>query len=104
MANANPAYKSEWKLNLEQWQSSGLTIADWCRERNIPVRVFYYWRKKLMLSSKIALEKKSSFIELRDNQSTISGITIEYCGVILHLAKDFHSGSLINCLQTLRKI
>lgn len=104
MAKVSPAYKSQWKLNIEQWQSSGLNIAAWCREHNIPVHVFYYWQKKLKLTSRIAIENKSSFFELKDKPSSISGISIEYCGVVLHLAKDFHSESLIHCLQTLRKI
>jgi hypothetical protein len=104
MAKASRAYKSEWKINLEQWQSSGLTIAAWCQERNIPVHTFYYWRKKLMPVNKIALKNKNSFIELKDKPSSISGISIECCGVLLHLTKDFHSESLIHCLQTLRKI
>lgn len=105
MAKENPAYKSEWNLNIEQWQSSGLTIAAWCREHNIPVRVFYYWHKKLMQTGKKALENKSSFIELRDNpSSTSSGISIEYRGVVLQLAKDFHLESLIHCLRTLGNI
>ena len=104
MAKATPEFKSEWMLNIEQWQSSGLTMAAWCRERDIPSRVFYYWYKKLGPVSKKALENKSSFIELKDKPFSISGISIEYCGFVLHLAKDFHSESLIRCLQTLRKI
>jgi hypothetical protein len=104
MPKANNALKSQWKHRLEMWQSSGQTIAAWCREQNVVVHTFYYWRSKLMPATKVPSDSQSKFIELVDKPSGISGISIECCGVVLHIAKDFHPASLISCLQTLRKI
>src|ERR1700722_9219136 len=104
MSKASKALKREWKQKFEIWQSSGQSIAAWCREQNIAVHRFYYWRSQLVSSVKVSNDNQNKFIELVDNKpSGISGISVECCGFIVHLAKDFHPASLINCLQTLRK-
>ena len=40
--------------NLEKWQNqisecrnSGKTVVEWCAERNISVKTYYYWHRKL---------------------------------------------------------
>jgi hypothetical protein len=95
---------TEWKQKFEQWQICGKSMTAWCREQNISIHTFYYWRKKLRSTSSILSENQNKFIELIDKPNNLSGISLEYCGVIVHLRKDFHSASLINCLQALRKI
>lgn len=104
MSAANKTIKAEWKHKLDQWQSSGQSMAAWCREQYIPIHTFYYWRSKLNSNLNVTADNQNKFIELMDKPSGMSGITIEYCGFSVHLAMDFHPTSLINCLQTLRKI
>ena len=95
---------TEWKLKIEQCLSSGMSMSAWCREQNISIHTFYYWRKKLKFTRNIPLDNQGKFIELADKPTNLSGISIECCGLIVHLAKDFHSASLIDCLHALRKI
>ncbi len=104
MPAANKIAKAEWKHKLEQWVSSGKTMADWCREQNISIHTFYYRRSQLMSPVKVAGGDRNKFIELIDKPFGMSGISIDCCGVTVHLASDFHPASLIQCLQTLRKI
>ena len=52
---------------------------------------------------KISQRNEDAFVELTDKPSSKSGISIECCGVVLHLEKDFHPDSLIVCLNTVRK-
>lgn len=100
---STPAYIAQWKLNLQQWQSSDLTISAWCQEHNIKQTAFYYWRNKLMPDPKSAQRNEDAFVELTDKPSCKSGISIKCYGVVLHLERDFHPDSLLACLNTLRK-
>lgn len=95
---------TEWELKIEQCLSSGKSMSAWCREQNISIHTFYYWRKKLRFTPNILSDNQGKFIELADKPTNLSGISIECCGLIVHLAKNFHSATLINCLQALRKI
>ena len=104
MPAAKEALTNQWKHRLEQWHASGQTMAVWCRERTIATYVFYYWRKKLMLSKINSVQTQSKFVELFDNEDSISGVSIDYHGITIRLAKDFHAESLLSCLQTLRRI
>jgi len=37
-----------WKDQLEKWKGSGLTQAQYCRENNLRVHRFLYWRKRIL--------------------------------------------------------
>ena len=102
MASANIIQKEQWQELLEQWRSSGKPITVWCREQNISVHNFYYWRDKLLPSLKKSNPSPKQFIELHDKPSGVSGISLEVSYVKVHLAKDFDPACLVNCLQTLR--
>ena len=36
-----------WEEHMKQWQSSGLTQAEYCRCNELKLSAFYYWRKRL---------------------------------------------------------
>ena len=36
-----------WEEKLKGWKQSGQTRANYCRERNLAVHQFWYWRKRL---------------------------------------------------------
>src|SRR5699024_4745575 len=33
----------EWKARFDAWKSSGLSVAEWCREQGIKDHQMYYW-------------------------------------------------------------
>lgn len=37
-----------WEGLLKSWKESGLTQAQYCREKNLPVHRFLYWRKLIL--------------------------------------------------------
>ena len=47
MAKADARKRAEWQRRLDRFESSGLTIAQFCRNENIPTHTFYYWSKRL---------------------------------------------------------
>ena len=38
---------AEWREIFEAWRGSGKTRSEFCRERNIPVSTFDYWKRNL---------------------------------------------------------
>jgi transposase-like protein len=38
----------KWQQYLLDYQQSGLTQSDWCRDKQIPVHQLSYWKKKLI--------------------------------------------------------
>ena len=72
---------TEWSMLIDGQKHSGQTVAAWCREHNISIRRFYYWRKQLTpscsCSSKVSIiepdiTSDNSFIEVTDIIKTAS--------------------------------
>ncbi|MBT8489536.1 MAG: hypothetical protein KJN62_00655 [Deltaproteobacteria bacterium] len=36
----------KWKAHIKDWREGSLTQAAYCRLHNLPVKSFYYWKKK----------------------------------------------------------
>ncbi len=37
----------EWFEHIQAWKASGLSKVQWCAEKNISERRFYYWQKRI---------------------------------------------------------
>lgn len=103
MADRFEETRQVWKQRVEEWQSSGQNMAQWCREHQLDYKAFLYWKKRFSNVSQV------SFIELTKEktkavQSQDTGIVVEYSGMRIHLDKDFHSATLKQCLALLREI
>ena len=89
----------EWKELICQQKSSSKGIYQWCKEKQIQLRNFYYWRSKFFPKT----IDKSSFTELTDHIIK-PGITIEYRKVRIRLDKNFDLTTLKQCLNVIREI
>lgn len=97
--------RSEWMELVEQCEKSQVSIKAWCLERSIPYKQFLYWRTRLKNPSQLTSKPSStSFIELSDKHSGLSGIEIHCHSINLVLHKDFDASSLFRCLQVLEKL
>jgi len=36
----------EWKARFDAWKASGLSVAEWCREKGLKDHQMYYWIRK----------------------------------------------------------
>jgi hypothetical protein len=95
--SSTPEKIRAWKERILQQKSSGLSIERWCRENQVVVCQFYYWKSKLFLKRIDA----SSFTELVDTKNT--GINIEYNGMRIHLDPNFDAATLKRCLSVIRE-
>ncbi len=89
---------TEWKDRISEQRTSGLTIKQWCKERQISTQQFYYWKKRVVESG---LERRS-FIELAEGRK--EGIIIECGNLKIRLEKGFDITTLRDCLSVLGKI
>lgn len=100
----NKNQKAIWKNNILKQQSSGKTIAGWCRENNVLPRSFYYWRVKVF-PKKI---DRLNFIELKSPLSSSvdnnTPLIIKYYGAEISIKKGFDVGLLQSCLKVLQGI
>ncbi|MHB8484071.1 MAG: IS66 family insertion sequence element accessory protein TnpA [Nitrospiria bacterium] len=35
-----------WQAHVKGWEQSGISQASYCRDKNLPLKSFWYWRKK----------------------------------------------------------
>ena len=100
---------SSWKDKVLEWQASGKSARAWCIENHIPVTTFYGWKTRLEKSSNNkslikskTIKVKQEFIELKDQQSSTSGLILECEGVKIYLQSNFDQSILRRCLDCLR--
>lgn len=84
----------ELSAKIAAWQSSGMSLAAWCRENAESYYRFLYWRKRL---SPLAPGK---FLELTPPAAPIS---LECSGVLVHVSKGFDPGLLADILSVLKR-
>ena len=81
MARKNPTHisKEQWQVILDQWQSSGISVRQFCQDKSIPVSNFYNWRKRLIKNAlNIGIWPENAV-----NPSTYKTVFIP-CGYICH--------------------
>jgi len=57
----------EWGAKICQQQKSGLSICRWCRENQVAIGPFHYWKRHLQPKKELT---RSSFTELSMDQDT----------------------------------
>jgi hypothetical protein len=88
----------QWRQKVEAQQASGQSARRWCMEQDVNLISFYSWRRRLSESSPAA-----GFVELLTEAAVPSaGVTLQWQGACLHLAKDFDEATLLRTLRLLR--
>lgn len=99
--------KREWKEIILQQSQSGLSIPQWCHKNNLTVCTFRYWKSKLFQKSTL---DRSAFTEISGQKKLCvsnlneKGIVIEYHGIRIHLAEQFHPSTLKQCLEIILEV
>lgn len=96
----------EWKEKLNQQKLSDLTITSWCRQHDISIQTFYYWKRKAAPKTTLI---RSDFTEISvqqklDPKSKEIGVSLEYHNFCIHLEKEFDRSALKQCLRILKEL
>ncbi len=89
--------RQEWKERIRLQQESGQSMLKWCQENQVNYDSFLYWKKHFNPSP----FNRAAFFELIDPCKE-AGLSIEYKGVKIALAKHFDPTALTQCLKTLK--
>ena len=96
-------HTAQWRDIIEQQEASGLSGAAFCRQHNVSLSCFYYWRRR------VKQETLSGFLELRSDppssrpRPATAGILVHMnADVCIELAPDFDSVTLQRAVQVLR--
>jgi transposase-like protein len=92
--------KQKWMSIVHEQRQSGLSIAEWCRQKDVAVHTFYYWRDKFFPKSQL---DRSAFSEITDQKLCPKGITLEYQGIRILLDQHFNPCVLKRCLRVLKE-
>jgi len=103
MSQSQSECSSIWQKRIDACTESGLSAAAWCRNHQIVYSQFIYWRCRLQKNNTLALTR-DSFVELDHPSSLDSGLSIQYEGIKLSLAKNFDEQTLLRCLKTMRRV
>jgi hypothetical protein len=91
---------AHWREVIEEQKTSGMSIADYCRSREIRTNVFYAWRRRIQ---KRQMDQQG-FIELRSPVSgTDTGIRIVSGNLFIEVQRNFDSTtfrSVLACLTS----
>lgn len=78
------AYRAQnWAMLIQECHTSGLTNREFCRQRGISEKSFYYWLRKLR--SQVAEATEPRLVQLKSLSSTEAVFQIQYRGAELKL-------------------
>ena len=102
-------------VNAERWAGiikervdSGMTIKEWCRERNIKEWQYYYWLKTLRqeeISAADSQQQASTFVELPDIcqwKGPVQGkpaAIIRKTDILIEIAEDASAGFIAKVME-----
>lgn len=114
MENTNRIF---WEEKLAEWKSSGQEIHTWCKEQQLDMKKFNYWKNRLHENGEKAASpvfaevftyssaqesrsgRDSSHLSQADNRLML------YCqGVRISVPDGFHPNTLLSLLRTLKRL
>ena len=99
------ALRNQWKEKIIDQSQSGLSIAAWCRQNNIKIHTFIYWRDKCQPKSIDRSDFKEVPIQqIVDTLPKKSGISLQYQEFCIFLEQQFDATALKHCLQILKEL
>ena len=73
----------QWAMVVQECRSSGLTNREYCRQRGISEKSFYYWLRKLR--SQMAEAAGPQIVQLESSVTSTEILQIQYRGAELKL-------------------
>lgn len=101
MRNSNKT--EEWKNNINNYRSSGLSAKAWSELNKTSVNALHYWIKKLKKAeSNDEAEQSWISIPLKDQTATHSSVTIKIDDIAIEVTAGFDKNILMDVLSVVR--
>ena len=98
-----------WQMAVDTWQSSDLSVRQFCKQEGLSEPSFYSWRKKLAKRDKPQVSKakelaSSDFLKVSLPQSHSAGLELVLSsGNILRINPSVDSKTLIRAISVLQE-
>ena len=95
---------SQWAEMGRQWNESGLTVTDWCRENGINLKTYYYRLKRMCQAVCNEIEQHDivPVKQTAGTETTAEKIELSVGDVKISLPDDFNESTLRRLLGVLR--
>lgn len=109
MANAlevRDAYRAQsWALLIRECQSSELTNKEFCRQRGISEKSYYYWLKKLRgQAAEAACGNAPQLVQLASNPTEGERLKISFRGAELSLPAEVDPEAVAAVLRSIQRL
>lgn len=103
--NEKEQYRKLWKERLKDFDKSGLTIKAWCKENQLKVHQFYYWRKKFNAEQTPSITLVPIDLTQMNNQTIQdSTMKIHVGSINLEIHSGFNPSQLKEVMKVLMEI
>jgi len=107
-AKSNKERRQFWRMVIETWQDSGMSISKFCKAEGLSEGTFYNWRKKLSGArsqrNEPAEPSPSAFIEIAMPKSNHAALELVLSsGNTLRISSAADNKTLSNVISVLRQ-
>ena len=103
MLAVRDAYRAqEWAMLIQECNASGLTKREFCQQRGISEKSFYYWLRKLRMQ--IAESATPHLVQLEPVPAMEDTLQIQYRGAELKLPAGVDIDAVAALLQSLQSL
>ena len=93
---------AQWKRIIENWQNSGLSVAQFCRENKIPTSAFYRWKQRLCNQK---VHDQAEFIQIACPATVDSMLELSFPGGhVLRFTETTNNKTLVSVVAALREV
>ena len=97
------AYRAQqWEMVVQECAASGLSNREFCRQRGIPEKSFYYWQRKLR--QQIVESAAPQLVPLEPVTEPGDLLQIQYRGAELKLPADVDMDAVAALLRSLQSL
>ena len=99
----HPDRYEKWSTTLADWETTGLSVAAYCREHSIPRWKFFDWKRRIEDHRKE--DEPAGFVAVEfETEGNGCGLGVCVGGVQLMLHKGFDESELVRAVNTLRRL
>jgi hypothetical protein len=92
-----------WKILIDEWEESGKTRKEFCREKNVTIANFGYWRTKINKIENPKPQGNNTFIRCKLSSSPSKGFFLEWPeGMKLRLPENIKIQEIAALVKALR--
>ena len=96
-------YRAEtWAMLIQECNSSGLTKREFCQQRGISEKSYYYWLRKLR--SQIVTSSVPQLVQLNPESMSNDVLQIQYRGAELKLPSGIDMNAVAALLSSLQRL